>query len=251
MGSDPEDIDRMWKRFNWNDHEKQFTKSEQPAHRVKIDGFWMYRTLVTVSQYRRYCETTGRSMPAAPSYGWKDANPVVNVSWEDARAYCSWAGGRLPYEAEWEYAARGRSTGIDRPRTTFVWGDTIPTTPVGNLADETFLKGGYYNNPNFHIFTGYTDGYVTASPVMAFPANEFGLYDMAGNVLEWCGDWSAADYYSNSPVSNPHGPATGTNRVLRGGAFDTIPTITRLARRLSNNPDIRNEEKGFRCILDK
>lgn len=252
MGSDSVEIDNIWKKFNWNNDEKKFTKGEQPGHRVRISGFWMYRTLVTILQYRNFCKATGRTMPDAPVYGWKDDHPIVNVSWQDASDYCSWAGGRLPYEAEWEYAARGGNNGIgNHVRTVFVWGDAMPLSRVANLADETFLKSGYYNNPNFHIFAGYDDGYATVSPVTAFPPNGFGLYDMAGNVLEWCADWFAEDYYRNSPLENPHGPATGNKRMLRGGAFDTTPTITRISRRLSNDPGIRNNEKGFRCVVER
>lgn len=251
MGSDPEEIDRVWDRFGWDDQEKQFTKAEQPSHRVRVDGFWMYRNLVTVAQYRRFCDATGGPMPEAPSYGWVASHPMANVSWEDAKAYCSWAGGRLPHEAEWEYAARGGNTGIGgRPRTVFVWGDALPTIPVGNLADETFMDSGYYDNPNFDAFVGYVDGFATVSPVGSFPPNGFGLHDMAGNVLEWCEDWFAEDYYRSAPTENPRGPVSGESRVLRGGAFDTIPTITRIARRLRNDPSVRHEEKGFRCVQE-
>ena len=251
MGNNPDELEEIWKKLNWDTAEIQFTKSEQPAYRVQVDGFWMYRNLVTVAQYKLFCKATGTKMPQTPSYKWNDENPVVNVSWHDAKAYCKWSGGRLPFEAEWEYAARGGNTGTGgKPRTIFVWGDSLTVKPVANLADETFIKSGYYNSPGFHFFTGYDDGFTTASPVRAFPANDFGLFDMAGNVLEWCEDWYGLDYYLTSPVKNPHGPVTGERRVLRGGAFDTTPTITRISRRLGNSPDIRNEEKGFRCVID-
>jgi formylglycine-generating enzyme required for sulfatase activity len=250
MGSDPEEIDRIWKQFNWNGDEKQFTKGEQPAHRVRVDGFWMYRHDVTVAQYRKFCDATGRPMPAPPAWGWTDTHPVVNVSWEDARAYCSWAGGRLPYEAEWEYAARGGQTGLGgRPRTVFVWGDALPRDRVANLADASFKQSRYYN-PGFHLFDGYDDGHTYTSPVGVFPPNGFGLHDMAGNVLQWCEDWFGEGYYRDSPRENPRGPSSGQRRVLRGGAYDTTPTITRISRRLSNRPDIRHDEKGFRCVQE-
>lgn len=252
MGSDAKEIDDIWEKFDWNDAEKKFTGGEQPSHRVRLDGFWIYRNLVTVAQYRSFCAATKRKMPGEPTYGWTNQNPMVNVTWEDAVEYCKWIGGRLPSEAEWEYAARGGNTGVKgRSRTIFVWGDTLASEPVANLADETFKKSGYYNNPNFHIFSGYKDNYPTVSPVASFPSNGFGLYDMAGNVLEWCADWFAKDYYRNSPIDNPNGPTLGEKRVLRGGAFDTTPTITRIARRLSNLPGVRHDEKGFRCACTK
>jgi predicted permease len=95
MGSDAAELDQIWRKFNWPESWKQHTLSEQPAHQVRVDGFWMYRRNVTVAQYRKFCAATKRSMPAAPSWGWDDNYPIVNVSWEDARAYCKWAGARL------------------------------------------------------------------------------------------------------------------------------------------------------------
>jgi formylglycine-generating enzyme required for sulfatase activity len=248
MGSDADEIDRIWRRFNWPDEWKQHTQGEQPAHRVRVDGFWVYRKNVTVAQYRRFCTRTGRSMPAAPAWGWVDDHPMVNVSWEDAKAYCAWARVRLPYEAEWEYAARGGNTGLGgKARTVFAWGDSYPKSRVANLADESFKKSHYYHR-GFFLFDGYDDGYTHTSPVGAFPANGFGLHDMAGNVWQWCEDWSDEAYYRNSPAVNPHGPSRGKERVLRGGAFDTIPAITRISRRIRNVPGIRHDEKGFRCV---
>jgi formylglycine-generating enzyme len=251
MGSDAVELEQIWRKFNWPEDWKPHTHSEQPAHQVRVEGFWLYRKNVTVAQYRKFCAATQRDMPAAPSWGWDDSYPVVNVSWEDAKAYCQWAGGRLPYEAEWEYAARGGNTGLNgRARTVFVWGDDYPRRKVANLADTSFKRAKAYH-PGYYLFEQYDDGYTYASPVGAFPPNGFGLYDMAGNVLQWCEDWYDKDYYRNSPAANPRGPSRGELRVLRGGAFDTIPAITRVSRRLGNRPDIQHDEKGFRCVQER
>lgn len=247
MGSDPADIDRVWKKFGWPEAWKAHTKNEQPAHKVKVKGFWMYRDMVTVAQYRKFCKATNRAMPPTPEWGWHEMHPVVNVNWADAKAYCSWAKGRLPYEAEWEFAAQG---GKGKERTIFVWGDDYPTKrKVANLADSQFKKSRFYNS-NFHIFPNYDDGYTYTSPVAAYPANGYGLRDMAGNVWQWCEDWSDVTYYSKSPYEDPRGPTIGTKRIIRGGAFDIPCEIARLSRRVSMEPDVRNNEKGFRCVQD-
>ena len=251
MGSDASELDKVWSRFKWPDDWKQHTLSEQPAHEVEVDGFWIYRRNVTVAQYRRFTVASRRAMPPEPEWRWRDDYPVVNVSWEDAKQYCGWAKARLPFEAEWEYAARGGNTGLDgRPRTIFVWGDDYPTSKVANLADISFRKAKVYH-ANYHIFDKYDDGYTFAAPVGSFTPNGFGLYDMAGNVLQWCEDRYDREYYSKSPRSNPRGSTTGELRVLRGGAYDTIPAITRISRRLGNNPDIHHNEKGFRCVQER
>ncbi len=251
MGSDSIELAEIWKKLDWNPEELEFTKTEQPAHRVRLDGFWMYSTLVTVRQYRSFALAKDLPFPGPPTYGWKEENPMVNVSWEEANYYCTCMGGKLPTEAQWEYSARAGKTGLDgQALTIFVWGDSLPFTPVGNLADQTFLDSRYYDHDNFHGFESYTDGFATASPVKAFPPNPYGLYDMAGNVLEWCDDWYSDSYSADTLAINPKGPESGTRKVLRGGAFDTTPTITRIARRLGNFPTIRNEEKGFRCVVN-
>ena len=220
--------------------------SEQPAHQVRVDGFWMYRRNVTVAQYRKFCAATKRSMPAAPSWGWDDNYPIVNVSWEDAKAYCKWAGARLPYEAEWEYAARGGNTGLNgRARTVFVWGDDYPRSKVANLADTSFKKAKVYH-PNYYLFENYDDGYTYASPVGAFPPNGFGLYDMAGNVLQWCEDRYDPAKYPDGPQRDPTGPPSGSARVFRGGSWDRAAGRCRSAARGGNAPTFRNFILGFR-----
>lgn len=241
MGSSKSDIDQMWSNNSWPDAWKEHVKNELPAHAVKLNGFHIYKDLVTVSQYRKFCKRTKTKMPATPRWGWKENHPVVNVSWDDAKDYAKWANARLPYEAEWEYSARGQS------RRTFLWGDKMPgsTKPVANLAGEEFKEARVYTT-SFRIFPGYRDAYVFTSPVDAFPPNQMGLRDMIGNVWQWCEDWFAP--YPSSPTENPRGPATGTKKILRGGAYDTPPEMTRFARRISNFPTVRQEEKGFRCI---
>lgn len=252
MGSDSIELKNLWERLNWNPEELEFTKTEQPAHRVKVNGFWMQPTLVTVGQYREFAKSKGLEFPAPPSYGWNESFPMVRVTWEEAKYYCECQGGRLPTEAEWEFAARGGKTGLNgTKRDVFVWGNELPLNPIGNLADQDFLNSRYYDHNNFHGFDQYKDGFATASPVRAFSPNAFGIFDMAGNVLEWCEDWYEPYSYAEIMLDNPKGPETGTRKVLRGGAFDTSPTITRISRRLGNYPDIRHEEKGFRCVIPK
>lgn len=164
MGTDSEKIDAIWKRFGWPDAWKQYVTDELPQHRVQVPEFWMYRYEVTVAQYRKFCQATGRKMPDAPPWGWKDDHPIVNVDWEDAVAYCHWAGVDLPAESQWEYAARGGNTGLDgKPRYIFVWGDELPTGKggYGNFADESLKKA----NNGGTIFEGYDDGFPDTAPV--------------------------------------------------------------------------------------
>jgi formylglycine-generating enzyme required for sulfatase activity len=250
MGSDPKEIDEIWKKFGWLEEWKQYTKRESPKHQVRVDGFWMYQYEVTVAQYRTFCQDTGREMPAEPVWGWQENHPIVNVSWDDATAYCQWAGVRLPTEAEWEYAARGENTGLNRkPHTIFIWGDELPKGQggYGNFADETFKK----QFPEWFICEGYDDGFVYTSPVGSFDPNSLGLYDMAGNVWEWCADWFDENYYAEcqkqGTVSNPTGPETGAGRVLRGGSWGADPYYDRVSNRLRLDPRYRIDSAGFRC----
>ena len=193
---------------------------ENPAHQVTITkGFWIGKTPVTVGAYKRFAGSTGRQMPGAPNFniGWVDENmPIVNVSWDDARAYCGWRGGRLPTEAEWEYAARGGST----------------EARYGNL-DEI----AWYNQ---------NSGNQTHDVAQNRP-NGFGLYDMLGNVWEWVSDWYNEKYYRSSPSQDPSGPARGQIRVLRGGSWFNNPRYVRVSIRYTSDPTLRNYVFGFRC----
>ncbi len=193
---------------------------EKPVHQVYLDGYWMYKNDVTVAQYRKFCTATGRQMPDAPNWGWQDNHPVVNVSWDDAKAYADWAGVALPTEAEWEKAARGTEGRI------YPWGNEWDAVKCQFNKQET-------------------------APVGSFPAgaSPYGCLDMAGNVWQWCADWYGADYYSNSPSRNPTGPETAYWRVLRGGSWSNDSSAyLRASNRVSGAPSGRGGSIGFRCV---
>ncbi|MFI9536921.1 formylglycine-generating enzyme family protein [Nocardia fusca] len=179
--------------------------------------------------------------PDGPASGIADRrnHPVVHVSWHDAAAYCSWAGVRLPSEAEWEYAARGGVAG-----KRFVWGDEL--TPRGQWRCNIWQGRFPYENLE-------EDGYLTTAPVKSYRPNGYGLWQMTGNVWEWCHDWFAADYYAKSAHHDPAGPATGTRRVMRGGSYLCHASYChryRVSARSSNTPESTAGNIGFRCAAD-
>jgi formylglycine-generating enzyme required for sulfatase activity len=166
-------------------------------------------------------------------------HPVVHVSWDDAEAYCAWAGQRLPTEAEWEYAARG---GLAQRR--FAWGDEL--TPRGRWQCNIWQG-------NFPTRNSEEDGYLTTAPVKSYRANGFGLWQMAGNVWEWCADWFDPAYYAASPSESPTGPGGGEAKVMRGGSYlchDSYCHRYRVAARSSNTPESTAANIGFRCAND-
>ncbi len=204
---------------------------ERPRHPVELDGFWIYRYEVTVAQYRAYCAATKREMPKQPAWS-TDTHPVVNVSWNDAVAYATWAGASLPTEAQWEYAARGSD---DR---RFPWGNAWDEERCNNYSDHNPLGGGYHG--------------ARATPGGSYPqsASPFGVHDMAGNVWEWCLDYYDKTYYAASPVKNPTGPAAGELRVLRGGSWGSSSATIRSACRHADSPDATyHDDGGFRCVV--
>jgi formylglycine-generating enzyme required for sulfatase activity len=220
---------------------------EKPSHRVVITkGFWLGQTEVTVSAYKRFAAATGRQMPPQPNLsgrplnpGWGDeAMPMVDVTWDNARAYCGWAGGRLPTEAEWEYAARAGST-VAR------YGDLHE---IAWYADNTGRQRVDTSMTNLTLYwQRLNENGNGMREVGQKRANGFGLFDMLGNVWEWVNDWYEQNYYQNSPSQDPAGPASGTERVLRGGSWGSPAGYLRVSHRRGYNPGSRNEFYGFRC----
>ena len=217
--------------FTMGDEHGEGDSDEQPLHEVTLKTYKISKTPVTVAQYRAYCRATGRSMPDPPSWGWIDSHPMVNVTWHDAVAYTDWlaekmdADYRLPTEAEWEYAARG---GNKSKGTKYSGGRSID------------MVGWYTENSG-----GQTRPVATKNP------NELGIYDMSGNVWEWCRDWYGGDYYANSPSSNPKGPASGSSRVLRGGGWYYDASYCRVANRNRYDPRYLSDNGGFRVVLSQ
>ena len=247
MGSEDDDA--------WDD--------EKPQRLVYLDAFWIYQHPVTNAQFAAFVDASGHQTSAEET-GWawawdgsnwvqtagtywrapegpgssldgRDNHPVIQVSWFDANAYCQWAGGRLPTEAEWEKAARG----TDGRR--FPWGDDPVTGDRANFCDV--------NCPMDWADEIRDDGYATTSPVDSYPAgaSPYGALDMAGNVWEWVADWYAADYYRRSPDQNPTGPTSGESHVLRGGSWSSFDGNLRVSNRGWYCPGCWYFINGFRC----
>ncbi len=265
---------------------------ESPVHTVKLSGFWIDKYDVTNADFAKFVEatrysteaehspkasdfpgapkeklvpgalvfTTGKGWAYVPGANWRHPegpnstianrmnHPVVQVSWDDAQAYAKWIGKSLPTEAQFEYAARG---GLADKQ--YSWGDDPPNTkhPQANTWQGDFPN----KNDN-------TDGFLRTSPVASFPPNGFGLYDMAGNVWQWCGDWYTPDAYATSTTQDPKGPAHSIDpnepgiakRVVRGGSYlcaDCYCRGYRVTARMKCSPDTGLCHTGFRCVINQ
>jgi formylglycine-generating enzyme required for sulfatase activity len=233
MGIKAEDALAECQKFHL-DCQLDWFKDGEPPHTVNLDAFWIDQTEVTNAMYAK-CVQDGKCDPpgsiksfAGDSYYGNsefDNYPVIFVSWEDATAYCSWANRRLPTEAEWEKAARGENALV------YPWGNDIPDN---NLLNYNGVMG------NTTEVGKYPSG---ASP--------YGALDMAGNVMEWVADWYDASYYSNSPSSNPLGPDSGQDRVLRSSSWLDTGMEVFSASRGANDPTLKYDLVGFRCALSQ
>lgn len=229
MGSSDEQINRVLNSSlcqGMNNCQRSWFDHEQPIHTVNLDAYWIYKTEVTNSQYRK-CIQNGGCVGDLENYP-EDNYPAVFIFWDEADSYCDWAGGRLPTEAEWEKAARGTDG------RTFPWGEEIPTWDN--------------NYANFGEIVG------RLSSVGSYPKGEspYGVLDMAGNAWEWVADWYDENYYVASPSDNPTGPSTGDEHIIRGGDWINNWRIVRTSTRGSideNMSQIMGSRLGFRCVI--
>lgn len=225
-------------------------RSEKPAHSVTItQGYWMGQTEATVGAFKKYSSAAGHKMPREPmaltrplSPGWADEQlPMVNVTWDQASEFCAWAGMRLPTEAEWEWAARGGTTGATygKPEEIGWYADNSGAQPLENVKEDYTL--GPASNA---VFAGLNANGNTLHRVGQKLPNHYGLYDMLGNVWECVSDWFGP--YSEAAQTDPKGPPEGTAHVVRGGSWGRSMRLARASYR-ANTGTGSNVFVGFRC----
>ncbi len=202
------------------------TENSPLPHTVYVSSFLIDKLPVTVGLFKRFAAATGRPLPPDPYWGVHDAFPVAFVRWDEAKAYCEWAGGRLPTEAEREKATRGTDGRM------WPWGSEPPSPERG-----VFRRNWGQEGPDT----------VGIRPAGASP---YGLLDTGGNMWEWCEDWYDPDYFKSSPHKDPTGPKTGRARVVKGGSWDSRPTVLSASSRNFGYIGYREGDFGFRCAAD-
>jgi formylglycine-generating enzyme required for sulfatase activity len=222
-------------------HDPEAAPDEGPVHQVTLPSFWIHRNEVTVHQYKLCVEagdcaiadivTTGGSFNYG-GYEW--FNPANGVTWEGARRYCAFIGGRLPTEAEWEYAARGPLS------ERYPWGEQPASCAFAVLDDGSGSGCGRNASFNVQMYARNDQAH-----------RNFRLFHMSGNVWEWVADWYDPTYYARSPGESPRGPETGVRRVHRGGSWTDPPERLRASARSSAEPGIQIDDIGFRCAADR
>ncbi len=247
------------------DNDPDAPDNEKPQRSIYLDAFWIDKTEVTNEMFARFVDETGHQTKAEKAgwayaftgEGWEvtdgaewrhpqgptssieglEKHPVVQVSWNDAKAYCEWSGRRLPTEAEWEKAARGTDG------RTYPWGNEDVAGNLVNLCNNKC--------PRSSRIDSIDDGYQFTAPVGSYPdgASPYGALDMAGNVWEWTADWYDETYYNDAPKQNPQGPDTGEPKVLRGGSWYDGMQKLRVTVRDSYDPTNRVDDYGFRCAV--
>jgi formylglycine-generating enzyme required for sulfatase activity len=266
LGSDESEVDwvlEQCKVFHDDCRLSDF-EDEMPAHEVRLDAYWIDQTEITVAMFARFVDDTGYETeaeryqfsnvyedeewepernvdwlhPAGSEHTAPDNEPVRNVSWYDAWAYCQWAGRRLPTEAEWEAAARGPDHRL------FPWSNLPPSDTLANLADQNLRRTSWRN-------TEVDDDFGEVSPVDAFPAGSspFEVLGMAGNVKEWVYDWYHPGYDLTPDAVNPVASTNSGQRVRKGGGYANSLTAARAANRAAEQPYWTASDLGFRCVL--
>jgi len=254
MGASPEEQEAVL-RFGFPaawENMPPLVESSGPRHEVYLDGFYIDTYEVTNTQYEAFTEMTGHRQPGNRQYDNHNRSnqPVVGVSWHDARAFCEWTGKRLPTEAEWEKAARGPE-GLAYP-----WGDRWDPNrlwSIDGILDRPLDSFEAWSRAQQDL--ALMASVARPAQVGSHPdgASPYGAMDMAGNVWEWVADWFGPSYYSESPQRNPKGPEIGEFRVLRGGAWDVPRVVTQTwFRENVFRPEHRESlVTGFRCAMDQ